>query len=213
MASINKSVLVCLGDRKREVSLSREWKAFMEALHCTFADVLPGSSSGKLIVQIKSRNWEGEFVDLPQNSQITHHSVLRIVPEIESHKVCSFKIFTSIFYCLNQGEGLAQKGSSLCQKMGKPPVDAKESLSKLFPGSNIGGGCRKRAFDPQSESLVLSNQRKKKAGIKSVRQVTREVLLLSDYTPKIPKGKFRTEMKRIKSLQFTRIMTPKEVSQ
>ncbi len=92
----SKAVLVCLGERKREVCFransteEEEWKAFMDAVRCTFADVLPGSSSGSsgnLIVQLKNENWEGEFVDFPKNSKITHHSVLRIIPQSESLKV------------------------------------------------------------------------------------------------------------------------------
>ena len=74
---------------------------------------------------------------------------------------------------------------------------------ELFPGSST--ERPKRPFDPQAESVVLSNQKKKKAGVKTVRTVTREVVLVSN----------RQQLKedgRVRSLQFTRVMTPKETT-
>ena len=46
-----------------------------------------------------------------------------------------------------------------------------------------------------------------------MRPVTREVVVLSGYTPKVPKSRVRQKLRddgRIKSLQFTRIMTAEE---
>ena len=97
--------------------------------------------------------------------------------------------------------------------MGNPSQPQREQLSNLFPGASFSGSTRKRSFDPNSESVVRSNQRKKKAGIKTVRPVTREVVVLSGYTPKVPKSRVRQKLRddgRIKSLQFTRIMTAEE---
>ena len=76
---------------KASTDARQEQKACLEAVQDTYADVLPGSSSGKqskLIIQVKNEEWEGEFVDSHQDAQIAHHSVLIVIVESDSHKVC-----------------------------------------------------------------------------------------------------------------------------
>ena len=80
------SFLVCYGERKRPITLSSG--ASLNELRLevveTFRDVLPSSSSataqGTLILQIKSEEWDGTFLDLKEGDPLPmNRSVLRIV--------------------------------------------------------------------------------------------------------------------------------------
>ena len=70
------SFLVCYGERKRPVTLSSG--ASLNELRLevveTFRDVLPSSSSataqGTLILQIKSEEWDGTFLDLKEGDPL-----------------------------------------------------------------------------------------------------------------------------------------------
>ena len=81
-----KKVLVCLGERRREVSFAAgnekedggDVKALLDATGEVFADVLTSTSQGereKLILQMKSEDWDGEFVDA--EGEIPDKAVLR----------------------------------------------------------------------------------------------------------------------------------------
>ena len=97
----------------------------------------------------------------------------------------------------------------MCRKLGKRTEAEKDKLAQLFSSSKVPSGSRKRTFNPQSECVASERQRKKKASSSS-RAVSRDVVVLSDYTPKIPKNQFRTELRqklRIQSLQFKRNMS------
>ena len=67
------SLLVCLGERKIPISLSSN-ASFndlrLEVVEA-FRDVLPCSSNASsLIVQVKSEEWEGTFLDLKEGDEI-----------------------------------------------------------------------------------------------------------------------------------------------
>ena len=90
--SQTKTVLVCFGEHKRQVSFpinesaDLEKKSFVEAVHFEFTDVLP-SPSPPLIIQLKNERWDGHFVDLSNKAIIPQHSVVRVIPEVDSAKV------------------------------------------------------------------------------------------------------------------------------
>lgn len=59
-----KSVLVCLGERKREVSLAsgnktKELKTLRAAVRGVYSDMLHGNET--IIFQLKREEWGGEF--------------------------------------------------------------------------------------------------------------------------------------------------------
>ena len=69
-------------------------------------------------------------------------------------------------------------------------------------------------FDPVAESVVLPRQKKKKAAITKQRPSQVTVVMMKEYCPTIPKGKFRQKLAskgKIQTLRFTRIMTHSEV--
>ena len=76
-SSISKTVLVCVGEHKREVAFASDGeddkKTLLPAVRQAFSDVLSGEE--QLLLQIKREDWNGEFTDLMEGS-ITDHSVL-----------------------------------------------------------------------------------------------------------------------------------------
>jgi hypothetical protein len=67
--SATKSVLVCFGERKREVSFTYQASSHQEQLEAVgvavrevYSDVLKGEE--ELILQDKREEWDGEFTDL-----------------------------------------------------------------------------------------------------------------------------------------------------
>ena len=80
-----KTVLVCLGERKREVVFTddgEDRKPLLDAIREVFSDVM-GDGSNELILQIKREEWSGEFVDL--SGRVPDRSVLKAVPVVPSH--------------------------------------------------------------------------------------------------------------------------------
>ena len=74
-----KVVLVCLGERKREVSFSGGYDSLLQQANETYKDVLCGRRIN--VLQLKNEDWEGQFVDI-QNKEIADKSVVRacVVP-------------------------------------------------------------------------------------------------------------------------------------
>ena len=76
-----KTVLVCLGEHKREVKFSvtgTEKKELEEAVFDVFADVLDRDGTS-LLCQVKSEGWAGEFVDLGEGDTIPNGSIVKAV--------------------------------------------------------------------------------------------------------------------------------------
>ena len=79
-----KTVLVCLGEHRRDVCFdcdsdaTNERKKLQEAVAEVFRDVLPEGAS-ELLLQVKNESWAGEFVDLGHDSMVPNSSVLRAV--------------------------------------------------------------------------------------------------------------------------------------
>ena len=87
-----KSVLVCFGERKRPVTLPNDSSVndLKLAIVNEYQDVLPRSSSStdqsvadRLVLQIKSEDWDGVFVDLKDAAEVPDRSVLRVVEECQ----------------------------------------------------------------------------------------------------------------------------------
>lgn len=83
-ASRVKKVLVCFGERKREVIFASETetaggdvKAVLEAVGEVFADIFDSSDNPTrdLILQVKNEAWNGEFLDV--KGEIPDGAVLR----------------------------------------------------------------------------------------------------------------------------------------
>ncbi len=80
-----KTVLVCLGERKRSISFPSsnpylERLTLIEGIQNTFSDVLAGPSTGSptFFLQVKSEEWDGEFLDLKEEDVIWGRSVIRV---------------------------------------------------------------------------------------------------------------------------------------
>ena len=78
-----------LGESRRAVCFRRsetaaaERKAFVASVASAFEDIFGGDeelpSSSSLLVQVKSEEWGGEFVDLMSDASIPDRSILRVV--------------------------------------------------------------------------------------------------------------------------------------
>ena len=102
----------------------------------------------------------------------------------------------------------------LAKKLCKPSTLETKAQKELFPAASYGGKRQTRPFDPSSECCASSSQKKKKAANAQGRVTNVQVMLLKDYIPNIPRGKFRNELKsqgRVQTLQFRRSMSPLEV--
>ena len=90
LTTTTKCVLVCFGERKRPVTLANDATVndLKLAIVNEYQDVLPRSSSStdqsvadRLVLQIKSEDWDGAFVDLKDEADVPDRSVLRVVEE------------------------------------------------------------------------------------------------------------------------------------
>ena len=88
-----KSVLVCFGERKRPITIANDSSLsdLKLAIVNEYQDVLPRTSSStdqnvadRLVLQIKSEDWDGVFVDLKDEADVPDRSVLRVVEETHS---------------------------------------------------------------------------------------------------------------------------------
>ena len=78
----SKTVLVCVGERKRAVVINDDEKSsFLDIVITAFADVLEEKPIKKPVIQIKSEQWKGEFVDFEEGSIIPDKSVVRIIDD------------------------------------------------------------------------------------------------------------------------------------
>ncbi len=83
-----KTVLVCLGERslgerKRSISfpysnLYLERLTLIDGVQNTFSDVLAGRSPTTLFLQVKSEEWDGEFLHLKEEDIIWDCCVIRV---------------------------------------------------------------------------------------------------------------------------------------
>ena len=85
-SSSSKEVLVYLGESRRAVCFRRfetavaERRSFVISVASVFEDVFGGDEElPLLLVQVKSEEWGGEFVDLKSDATIPDRSVLRVV--------------------------------------------------------------------------------------------------------------------------------------
>ena len=91
-----KTVLACLGERKREVTFTAEgdkMKALTDAIKRVYADKL--QIDGELVIQLKDENWGGEFVDA-STTTIPDRGVVKVIDvnEVEGvggRRMISFK--------------------------------------------------------------------------------------------------------------------------
>ena len=80
-----KKVLVCLGDRKREVSfLSKDdepdGKNLLKETVKVFSDVLvEENDKDSLVLQLKNEEWDGDFIDVVSMMSIPDKSVLKAI--------------------------------------------------------------------------------------------------------------------------------------
>ena len=79
-ANSEKKVLVCLGERKREVVFVDDGedvrKALLGAIRQVFSDVIDNDSN-ELLLEVKHEEWSGEFVDL--TGTVIDRSVVKAV--------------------------------------------------------------------------------------------------------------------------------------
>ena len=87
-----------------------------------------------------------------------------------------------------------------------------KALAKFFPSSSKKSD---KGFDPTGTSVVLPQQKKKKAAIKpKQRPVNATVVMLKKFSTCVPKGKLRQQLAaegRILNMKFHREMTADEV--
>lgn len=80
---LEKTVLCCVKERRREVKFSAqegksELLSLIEAVKSVFSDVV---LTGRLTLQQRSEDWEGEFLDIQERDTIPNHAVVRCVVE------------------------------------------------------------------------------------------------------------------------------------
>ena len=81
VAVTTKVVLACFGDHKRELNFSsaQEIKSLKQAFLAIFSDVLEsGTEEKNVVVQLKSKVWGGEFLDITNGQPIPNHSVVKV---------------------------------------------------------------------------------------------------------------------------------------
>ena len=92
--SMAKHILACLGERKRPVEFQTQSDddssgrdTLLLSIREVFADVL--SPDTEIFLQIKSEEWQGEFVDLGEGAVVPDRAVLRVIPaEKKDAEVC-----------------------------------------------------------------------------------------------------------------------------
>ena len=86
----SKTILACLGERKRPISIPHDAsvKAMKLAVVAEYSDVLQRSSSctdesiaQSLILQMKAEDWDGVFIDVSDGVVIPDKTVVRVVEE------------------------------------------------------------------------------------------------------------------------------------
>jgi hypothetical protein len=106
------------------------------------------------------------------------------------------------------------RAESIISKVKKPSEAEAKALAKFFPSSTKPKAVT-QAFDPSAESVVSSQQKKKKAAIRpKQRTVSVSVVMMKKYSSTIPKGKERQSLAsegRILNMKVTRGMSAKEI--
>ena len=106
---------------------------------------------------------------------------------------------------------------SLSAKLGRPSSEVARELGQLFPACSPGPSTSKRGadFDPHQELPGMPDRkRKKKALTSSGRCVNVTVCRLPKFTPFVPKGKVRSNLKengRLQTVRLTRSMNASDV--
>ena len=84
MASTTRTVLVCIGERKRPVAINHdqnEKRKWFDTIKVAFADVLEEKPIRKPVIQLKSEEWHGQFVDF-QGDSLPDRAVVRVIDEV-----------------------------------------------------------------------------------------------------------------------------------
>ncbi len=82
-----KSVLISFGERRREVTFSGGVESLYAQTNHVFGDVLQEKRIN--VLQLKNEEWEGQFVDIKQETVVPDKSVLRAFVEQDSEKTVS----------------------------------------------------------------------------------------------------------------------------
>lgn len=118
-----------------------------------------------------------------------------------------------------QGKDTFAKLKTTLSKVKKPSGAEANVLAKYFPSykkRSESDAEQRLPFNPSAESVVLTQQKKKKAAIKKTIQkpVTIQVVLMKDYSSSVPKNKHKDELKaagRIQYIRFFRRMSARDV--
>ena len=104
----------------------------------------------------------------------------------------------------------------LCEKMKKPTEAEALILARCFPASSSSAGNKRPApvFNPMDECVSGPSQKKKKAF--RCKPLKKTIIVLPDRHSKlvVPKGGYKESLqsqRRIKVLEFSRVMTPLQV--
>lgn len=106
------------------------------------------------------------------------------------------------------------KAGSIISKVKKATSAEAKTLSNLFGSASTSTPKKPQPFNPAAECVVASRKRKKKSAIKRERPSNVIVVMLNDFSSRIPKGKVRTKLAskgQIQTLRFTRSMSAQEV--
>lgn len=86
---VEKHVLVCLGERRREVvfnsngNIAEEKKSLLIALREAYNDVSQLHEDAEIVLQVKSEAWGGEFIDIKEE-MIMDKSVIKVFLEVST---------------------------------------------------------------------------------------------------------------------------------
>ena len=84
MASTTRTVLVCIGERKRPVVINHDQNKksqWFDLIKAAFADVLKEKPIRKPVIQLKSEEWHGQFLDF-QGDSLPDRAVVRVIDEV-----------------------------------------------------------------------------------------------------------------------------------
>lgn len=130
---------------------------------------------------------------------------------------CYTNVAMSYLTLILQETNRYQRAISTCSHLAKPNEGESKELQKLFPSCAPSTSKRCLSFDPNRELLGVPDRKKRKKGSTSQgRPVNITVCRLPRFSPFIPRGKVRSNLKekgRIQTVKLTRHMNPNQAKQ
>ncbi|XP_064391762.1 uncharacterized protein LOC135339554 isoform X2 [Halichondria panicea] len=205
-----KKVLVCFGERKREVSFSSEGGngELLKQTQLVFRDI---DQNKNLVLQLKSEEWDGLFLDVTDNVSVADKSVLRAV--LPNQPTASASASASGSTLREESRSVTSKAVSGLKRISKTSGACAKVLATIFPSTKSVPPKDLNVFDPLDDCVAQSAQNKKKST--RVKSISVKVILVPGCsTLVLPKGRKRLKLiadKRIEAIEIKRSMSPADV--